>query len=634
MRRTGFEKVTCDFRNTWTEIVITCTETVSFKSIRMSIRAKLAQEPVTFLFRKMWRFARGHRRFVVLSMGMFTIANIVLLANPLVFGTFLNEIQENGFGEHNVIFLILLLVGLVSIDFLFWIFHGPARIIEQFAAFRTEQHYRMYLLRGVLGLGLSWHGERDSGDTIDKVNKASEGLYDFGARVFLIIEVLVRVIGTTAVLLFFNVPVGIFTIVLIAITFVVIFQFDRKLIPQYKHINEYDNKVAARIFDGLSNITTVKVLNIEKPVAKSIHEVVWSIFPLFRANKKLVELKWFTGAMLFAIIAILPLIMYITYYYMNDLPLKVGTLSAMFLYLSNLIMVYFTFSHDYSEMIINKTKVQNAEPLESSFLTNKEIARESITPWQRLDVQNLTFSYEDAKHHTQHLRHIALSLSRGEKIALIGESGSGKTTFLKILHGMYPDAYAKLTTTEQGGAEQTRSTSFADINLKTTLVPQEPEVFSASIRENITLGLDYAEKDIFRAANAAEFTKVIERLPQGLESVINEKGVNLSGGQKQRLALTRAILFAEGKEIILLDESTSSVDPETEVRIYQNIFARFEGKTVLASIHKMNLLKYFDRIVMFSDGEVVDSGTFDELLLRNEKFKTDWDNYIKHQATT
>jgi ATP-binding cassette subfamily B protein len=93
--------------------------------------------------------------------------------------------------------------------------------------------------------------------------------------------------------------------------------------------------------------------------------------------------------------------------------------------------------------------------------------------------------------------------------------------------------------------------------------------------------------------------------------------------------LARALLFAKDKDVMLLDESTSSVDPENEQRIYENIFNEFKGKTILASIHKMNLLKFFDKIVMFSNGKIVDVGTFDELLIRNEKFARDWREFIK-----
>jgi ATP-binding cassette, subfamily B, bacterial len=117
-------------------------------------------------------------------------------------------------------------------------------------------------------------------------------------------------------------------------------------------------------------------------------------------------------------------------------------------------------------------------------------------------------------------------------------------------------------------------------------------------------------------------------LPKGLDSVINEKGVNLSGGQKQRLALTRALLFSKNKEIILLDESTSSVDPENEYDIYQNIWQSYKDKTIVASIHKMNLLKLFDRIIIFDRGKIIDEGRFSTLLATNKNFQVMWQDFI------
>jgi ABC-type multidrug transport system fused ATPase/permease subunit len=192
-----------------------------------------------------------------------------------------------------------------------------------------------------------------------------------------------------------------------------------------------------------------------------------------------------------------------------------------------------------------------------------------------------------------------------------------------VLHGLYSTAQAKI----QFNQNQIIPTNFTEFDLKTMLVPQEPELFSSSIQDNITFGLDYSQEKIEQMTDLAEFTETVNNLPKKFNSVINEKGVNLSGGQKQRLALSRALLFAKEKDIILLDESTSSVDPETEVKIYQNIFQHFKNKTILASIHKINLLKYFDRIIMFQDGKIIASGTFDELLKTNQKFKNDWDEY-------
>ena len=597
----------------------------------MSIIAKIREEPTFFLVRKMWQFAEEHRGWIVAFLSMTAVANLVSLAQPLVFGAFLNELQNNGLGEHNISKLIFFLFGLLGVELAFWLFHGPSRIIEKTMAFRTARvNYRNYLLSGVFGLGLSWHALRESGDTIDKVNKATEGLYSFSRNSHTVVSVVIKAVGTTVVLFFFNWAISLIAFVLLVMALFVIFRFDMRLIPHYKKLNVFDNRIAARIFDCISNITTVKVLHIEAPVTEAIRRSFWTPFPLFRQTMVLMEAKWFVGSFLFNLLIIVPLAVYLLFLYKNNLPVAVGTISALYLYLARLIEVYHIFAGEYEDMIVNKTRVLNVVEIEKAFLAQKKVRQRKIPRWRIARVENLSFAYEDADDGTRHLRNINFGFTRGEHVALIGGSGSGKTTFLKVLHGMYPFARAEM---RFGKRKKTQQTNFADLDLKTTLVPQEPEVFSASIRENITLGLNYVDKEIFAATDAAEFTSVLHGLPRGLESGINEKGVNLSGGQKQRLALARALLFAEGKEVILFDESTSSVDPETETKIYRNIFDRFTGKTILASVHKMNLLKHFDRIVMFAGGEIVDEGTFDDLLTRNEQFRKEWEKYITRQKT-
>jgi len=579
----------------------------------------------------MWQFAKGDRKLIILFLLTFTISQLILLSNPLIFREFLNEIQHNGLGDHNIAYLITILFVLLAVDLVFWVLHGPSRILENIVAFRTELKYKKYLLGGVLGLGLSWHTERDSGNTIDKINKASEAMFQFSRNTFIIIEVFVQVIGTTIILLFFNIYIGLVALALLIVALLIIFQFDLRLVPQYKKLNLFDNKILARIFDVLSNITTIKVLNIEKPIVSSTLKIFWKPFQLYKKNKILIELKWFTGSVLFTFIVVLPLTVYVLFSLKHNIEIEVGTLSALYLYLSGLIGVYYVFTSTYEGMIIRRTKILNAVEIEEAFLAKQKIKKKKIPHWDMIHLQNVLFSYGSVRDNVYDIQNISFDIFRGERIALIGESGSGKTTFLKVIHGMYPNSKAEISFDGRVSQE----TNFADINLKTTLVPQEPEIFSSSIRENITLGIGHTEKEILDATNLSEFTSVISRLPKGLSSVVNEKGVNLSGGQKQRLALARALLFSGDKEVILLDESTSSVDSETEVKIYKSIFKHFKSKTVVASIHKMNLLKYFDRIVMFTEGKIVDQGTFDELMSRNKKFQKDWNEYVsEHKDVT
>jgi len=580
--------------------------------------------PISFLFKKMWTFAEGHRHLVVIALVMSGVASAITLASPLIFGYFLNEIQNNGVTEANITKLFLILLGLFGTSVGFWIFHGPSRVIERAAAFKTLSNYKEYLLSGILSLGLSWHADRDSGNTIDKVSKATHSLRRFSEGTYNVISLAVKAIGTTIILLFFNVYIGLISLIILVIAFVVILHFDKKLIPQYKKLNIFDNKISGAIFDTLSNVTTVKVLHIENAMSRNISKKIWKPYSLFKENIKLNELKWFAGDMLFKLLRVLPLMVYILFMYKNNLIVQIGTISAMYLYLSNLIEVYFTFAGQYDNMIVFRTQILNAKEIEDEASKQKEVKVKKVPNWKNIKIKDLSFKYNSEKTDTLQLDDINFEFLHKENIAVIGESGSGKTTFLKVVHGMYPSASADIVFDNN----EPIKTNFENIDLRTTLVPQEPEIFSSSIKENITLGLDYEEKDIIAATDLAEFTETVEKLSNKYDSIINEKGVNLSGGQKQRLALARALLFAENKDIVLLDESTSSVDPENEVKIYKKLLTRYENKVVIASIHKMNLLKYFDRIIIFEAGKISDSGTFDDLLTNNQKFKKDWEEYV------
>jgi len=176
---------------------------------------------------------------------------------------------------------------------------------------------------------------------------------------------------------------------------------------------------------------------------------------------------------------------------------------------------------------------------------------------------------------------------------------------------------------------QVLENGFKSISSEIALIPQDPEIFSTTIKENITLGVGHNLNYIKRFTDMAKFTEIVGRLPKGFSSSIVERGVNLSGGEKQRLALARGLMACEDKEIILLDEPTSSVDFKNEFLIYQNIFEKFKKKTVVSSIHRLHLLPLFDRICIFKNGKIIESGSFEELMKKSESFKKMIENYNK-----
>ena len=151
------------------------------------------------------------------------------------------------------------------------------------------------------------------------------------------------------------------------------------------------------------------------------------------------------------------------------------------------------------------------------------------------------------------------------------------------------------------------------INHHTTLIPQHPEIFSDSIRFNVTVGIPCSDDRVLEALRLARLDKVLQRLPNGLETNIAEKGVNLSGGERQRLALARGIFFEAEihSALVLLDEPTSSVDIANEQQIYQNLLDQFSDRCVLSALHKFHLLPLFDEVLVFEEGRLTHAGPAD-----------------------
>ncbi len=580
----------------------------------------MSREPVSYLFRKLWRFAQGERKVIYGYLLLFVVANLFLLVGPLVFGAVVREIQQEGVKSSNLVYLIALLSLLFFKEIGFWLFHGPARVIERLVAFNIALRYRRYLLEGVLDLDLAWHHENDSGNVIEQIRRAADNLGEFGENVFQAIQLSVRVCSTAIVLWFFSEPTAVLVFVMVVLSLYVFSRFDLRLLPLIEGLNEYSNKASAGAFDALANITTVKILHIEKPVSEGVMARYGNAYSLFKRSAIVNEYKWAAGLLLFMVVNFLPLGFYIALKVYQGQSVDAGTISTLYLFIAELLFVYATFGAYYEQVSRFRNGVINAESLEGLIANRKSSPRRLLEVSSRLALSKLTFAYDEQKSRGFAFAEIDFSMRAGEKIAIIGESGSGKTTFLKVIHGLYPQAQCSL----QIDAQLLEKVTLSSVDLATMLVPQDPEIFSASIRENLSLGIAYSEEDLLRAVEIARFSTVLASLPQGLDSVINEKGVNLSGGQRQRLALARAILFANDKKILLLDESTSSVDSENEMAIYHSIFAHFSDKTVVASIHKLNLLRYFERIVIFDKGKIIDEGTFAELLAGNASFRNSW----------
>ncbi|MBS4175372.1 ABC transporter transmembrane domain-containing protein [Bacillus sp. FJAT-49736] len=226
---------------------------------------------------------------------------------------------------------------------------------------------------------------------------------------------------------------------------------------------------------------------------------------------------------------------------------------------------------------------------------------------ENFQFQDYTFQYPSSN--TPNLSKLQLSLKRGQTLGIVGKTGSGKTTFVKQLLREYKEGTGDFSISNVDISKQTKE----QVRNWIGYVPQDHVLFSRSIKENILFGHpDATEEDIEKAIDLASFRKDLELLPEGLQTLVGEKGVSLSGGQKQRISIARALI--KNPEILILDDSLSAVDAKTETRIIENIQRERSGKTTIITTHRLSAVEHADWIIVFDDGAIVEEGTHEQLI--------------------
>ena len=580
--------------------------------------------PIIYLTKKTWEYSKGNRGNVILYFSLFLIANIFDFMFPLLIGKILNVIQEFGITGDNIYGLLGYASMFILLSILFWMFHGPARVLENTNAFLVRANYRKYLLDGVMSLPAEWHADHHSGDTIDKIEKGTSALCDYSSESYQVIEIIVRFTSSYFALVYFNLHSAYLVIMMVFVVAFIIDKMDSILRIQWKQLSLAENELSAKVFDVISNITTVIILRVQKQFSKSIFKQIMKPLSLSIKTQKLNEFKWFIVSIFVSIMTFLILGTYIYSAFKSGSTVMLGTVYLLYGYVDRINELFYRMTWKYSNFVKLRVRVANAEEISKEFKKQFEIKNVKLEGWNKLIVSDLKFSYHKKKGVDLHLNNINMIINRGEKIALIGHSGSGKTTFMKIIRDLYHSKYGDIYLDDQKLEH-----GFKSISNNISLIPQDPEIFNTTIKENITLGVPLKTEEIEQYIKLAQFSEVVKRLPQKLNSYIYEKGVNLSGGEKQRLALSRGLMASRDKEIILLDESTSSVDTKNEYLIYQNIFKEFSDKTIFASIHRLHLLPMFDKIYLFKSGKIISSGSFEEMLSSKE-FRKIWDKYVKN----
>ena len=229
-------------------------------------------------------------------------------------------------------------------------------------------------------------------------------------------------------------------------------------------------------------------------------------------------------------------------------------------------------------------------------------------------IEDVSFSYrltDDANTSVEQalvLNHVNLDIKPGEKVALVGASGGGKSTLVQIILGMYPP---------QSGMLYFDNVPVSEIGLDVVrehvaTVLQHPALFNDSVRMNLSLGQGYDDEDLWQALEVAQLKDVVEAMPEKLDTLVGRQGVRLSGGQRQRLAIARMVLM--DPSVVILDEATSALDASTEARLHQALRTFLKDRTTLIIAHRLSAVKQADKVYVFDGGQIIEEGQHEDLL--------------------
>lgn len=581
------------------------------------------------LARASWDAVGDERPRFFLFVFLFVLANVLDLASPWAFGLTVGYLAKYGLNDETFRTASLGIAAFAGLQLLGVLAHHFARYFQVTCAYSARMNSLNRIFGAFMRFPLTWHVKTHSGENLSKLHR-SAGAVDTTIHTYTwqVVEGMVKIAfaSVTIFALDFGVAVNVIVISLVAI-YMMIF-FNKKLMQAIRNNNSFANKVSRICVDYLYHIVTVKTLGLERAATQYLGAQKAEGYGYSKRIARFSELKWGSTAVGFRVVTGVSLVLYLyTHRNGGSTPFEVAQLLVLRDYLDKIFQAIGSFTAYYGGIIESSIAYEDGKQVieEADEIEKERIAADVAVDraWSVLRIRDLTFAYDSDK---PGLADLSIDIRRGDKIALVGPSGGGKSTFLKIVGGLLTPERYSLETDRQSGLP------IAAVTQLSLLVPQEPEIFSETLYYNLTMGEAFDQERIPELVSLCRLDGVLGKLPEGIHTYLAENGMNLSVGEKQRVAMARGLLRAGGRDILLLDEPTSSLDPRTEKEIFLGLLSHFSDRTIVTACHRLNLVPLFDTIIYVSGGKVREVGSFQELVDRQGLFFSAWEDYQKRVA--
>lgn len=550
-----------------------------------------------------WGYLKNRKNIVFLTSFLAVLFACLEAAVPYIYGKIIDIINFNS--TSSLIFSLLGIWALTSI-----LSASFARIVSLSGTFlgidalaQSVDEFSSH----VINLPMSFHRETKVGEILSRISMAGEALRAIiGDTIFWIIPRFLTVLIGMAIMFFIHWQLSLATAAVFFLSILIVAIRARILMENQKNLNRKFEKATGILNDSFSNIQAVKSAgagDFQKSMIKEVYQS--EVKPAFRKVSVIWENTDFLQELVFSIAFVL--IFGYAVFLMAGGKISNGTL-VMFLGYLNLTREPLRFIlWQWLSVQRDMAAVKNAKELLALRAENsKEHGKTLKNVRGKVEYKNVYFGYKGRKNL---IKGITFSVKPGEKVALVGGSGEGKTTIVDLLSLYFIPNHGQILI----DGIDIKKFKLDFLRSLIAYVPQDIVLFNETIANNILYGKPNATKEeVVRAAKTAHIDSFIETLPKRYNTVVGERGLKLSAGQKQRLAIARAII--SNPKILILDEATSSLDVASEKMVQEALDALIKDKTTLIIAHRLSTIRNADRILVIEKGEIVESGNHEALM--------------------